>query len=146
MSEDADPAASPITEEEFESVAADLDRLNTLKLDKKRIEDEIDYLQAALSKEMGARAIREVEFYDHQGNPLKATVVAGVTRTFDLEALSAIDDDLAAAVSKRVADTDKLAKAEALGLLAKPEYQGLWKTKPRRPYILFTAPLEESNE
>jgi hypothetical protein len=133
-----------MTEEEISAISVDLDRLSRLKLERDAIEAEIDYLQAAMVKILDASQVKEIEITDRDGKPLKATVVTGATKTFDLEALADMDKSLADAVSKRVVDRARLEKAEAMGLLAQPKYQGLWKIKAKRPYILFTAPREEA--
>lgn len=143
---DPEPDPTGDSMEDREALASDLNHLNELKLRKSEIEKEIEDWQATLVKDLNADQLTEVEFYDTAGRPLKATVVTGTTRTLDLEALVEMDSSLADAVSKRVVDNERWKKAEKMGLLSQPKYQQLIHTKPKRPYILFTAPLEETTD
>jgi hypothetical protein len=132
--------------EDAQAFADDLARLDGLKRAKAELENEIDYLQASIAKDMQAEQISEIEFNDHEGRPIKATVVTGTTRTLDLAALAEMDESLANAVSKRVVDTERWKKAEAMGLLSQAKFTNLVRVKPKKPYILFTAPMEETED
>jgi len=130
--------------EDYQALIEDLARLDGLKRARTELENEIDYLQAGIAKDMQAVKLTELELTDTEGRPLKATVVTGSTRTLDLKALAEMDESLANAVSKRVVDTERWKKAEAMGLLTQPKFAQLVITKPKRPYILFSAPTEET--
>ena len=129
-------------------IIMDLDRLNELKLEKKSVEDEIDYLQAALIKAMNAAQASEALITDHRGNPLKATVVSSSTESVDMDYLEnkLQDHRLVEAITERTVSTAKLKKAKELGLFDDPIHAKALIRKPKKPYILFTAPIEEGTD